>query len=97
MKTNIEISIRIASIFIVAIFFSLIGDYLHGFLGDWHCDGAIEDATGNVIGCQESYRHSPTWHWGYRHFLLCAMGISIFIYQIITALSFIFKKHNVEI
>ena len=73
--------------FVCAILFSVIPEYLPVF-GDWECTG-----SGNYIHvsfsshyerCNYASRnyHDACTHWGYRHWLLCLMGISLFILQL---------------
>ena len=90
--------LRIVALFTIAIFISFIPDYLHDFFGDWLCEGAkhgklIPETDANwshyeLIGCYYAGGiHNPTWHYGYRHWLFLAMGVSIFIIQLIDIIS----------
>ena len=85
-----KISINIIAVFIIAIIISLIPDYNHDFFGDWHCIGRDHvigscdnsQYTGCVYGISDYEAHIPTWHWGYRHWLLFFMGLFLFVVQI---------------
>lgn len=86
---RIKITTQIAALFIIAIAFSFIGDNLHEFLGDWKCGGYYEgyDKLGvkiiNSSCLYDMHDHNSTWHWGWRHWLLMMMGVSLFITQAI--------------
>lgn len=57
-------------------FVSFIPDYLHGFFGDEYCKVPNHWYAGGM-------HDTPTWHWGYRHWLFIIMGIALFIVQVI--------------
>jgi hypothetical protein len=60
---------------------SFIPEQFREFFGDWKCDGmfghtenaqwVIEKGSCWAIG---NIEHNPTWHWGFRHWLLMATG-----------------------
>lgn len=86
-----ELSLRIILIFVTAILASFIPDNFPSFFGDWHCvTGSglyIYKGSTNIEGhfqyCSLYGSHLPTWHFGYRHYLWCIMGIVLFIIQIV--------------
>ena len=91
----LKISIQIALIFTVMIFTSFIGDYLHKFLDDTYCTGWNRNViTGALEECRGEFtsHKSPTWHWGYRHWLLFLMGASLFITQVVRIVNLIEKE-----
>lgn len=106
MNKSTRISIRIIALFTVAILVSFIPEYLHTFFGDWYCVGSgtreLIPATQTTyehyefIGGCDYYdtKHNPTWHWGYRHWLLICMGIGLAIVQIVNIINVIDKKES---
>ncbi len=93
MKLNYyhKLSLNVMALFLIVIFASLIPDSNHEFFGDWVCKGnkTIIDKSGFygylTIGCDygpDPKNHSPTIHWGYRHWLWLCMGLSLFVIQI---------------
>lgn len=95
LKKLTLVSFRIILVFLAGIIISLIGDYLHNFLGDWKCQGSIgiiKDSW-RFIGCNYGDGfHNSEWHWGWRHWLLFAMGFCLFIIQAFDIILFINKK-----
>ncbi len=99
MDKSIKISSRIVLIFVCAMVFSVIPEYFPVF-GDWVCEGSGEkiytngSIYGNYEGCTfgEDYFHKPETHWGYRHWLFCMMGLSLFITQVVFLIGFIDKE-----
>ena len=64
---------------------SFLSDGLHGFLGDILCSGTYRDTNGYLVGCKFKTMdtvHGPTWHWGWRHWLLILFGIAFCIINI---------------
>lgn len=82
-------------VFVAAITVSLIGDCLHGILGDWKCKGSglkinwNQYQFCNFAACDA---HEPTWHWGWRHWLFMMMGVCLFFIQAVDIVHFIDKK-----
>lgn len=95
---KLKISIKIILLFVVAIATSFATDLLHNYLGDWFCEGATrvykskEDWYGSIKGCDVNGEHNPTWHWGYRHWLVFLMGCSLAIVQIVDIVNILIKK-----
>ena len=78
--------------FLILIGFSFISDYLHTFLGDWYCNGGKAEYDGHIWHYSCLYlngTHEPTWHYGFRHWVLIAMGFTFFIWNIL-----LIKKHK---
>lgn len=98
MKTslNFKISLRIILMFAIAITMSFIADKFHYELGDWFCSGNSDKIINKCLERGEftSAYHNPTWHWGYRHFLLWWMGFFLFITQIVFCIKLIVNTHN---
>jgi len=91
-----KISIRVIAVFLVAITMSAITDNLHEYLGDWFCAGRATDNAGLCVyydGGTHNSAHDPTWHWGYRHWLVLFMGVSLAVIQIVNIV-FIIEESN---
>jgi len=84
MKKSQIISLKVILLFIVAIFSTFIGDYLHSFFGDNFCNIPHHLYGGD-------YHDNPTWHWGYRHWLYSAMCIVLFLIQAIDIINYIIE------
>ena len=84
MKNTHKLSLKIISLFTIAILSTFVGDYLHSFLGDWQCLGSgyinnkFHYERCNYAG---SLFHDPRWHWGYRHWLYFSMCLCLFVIQ----------------
>lgn len=73
-----KLSLRIFLLFVIIILGSFIPETFHEFFGDWHCQGRE-----NRVGClYELATHEPTWHYGFRHWVWCAMGAILFFINI---------------
>jgi hypothetical protein len=97
------ICLRIIALFMMAILFSFIPEYLHEFFGDWQCEGSIpwkfQPDTSNSYsyvlykGCMYGGQHHlKTIHWGYRHWLFFTMGVILFIIQLVDIINYRVKK-----
>jgi hypothetical protein len=101
----INISIRIIIIFISAMLYSFVPDFLHEFFDDTYCkngSGLWVFSTNNVSGhyqfCNYSTSHeADTWHWGYRHWLFMCMGICLSVVQVLSLIFYIEKKIKMNI
>lgn len=85
MKTQI----RIIAIFSILILASLVADQFHSFLGDTYCQGrhynALLGPYGSYTGCDYvGYEHSATWHYGYKHWVLIFMSLTLFVYNVVS-------------
>lgn len=87
---NLILSFKVVILFMVAMVFSLIGENLHTFFGDWYCGGSGElvqtkytDYLHNENCNYINSRHEATWHWGYRHYLFVVMGFTLFVLQVV--------------
>ena len=90
---------KILCLFGFAMFFSIAGEYLTIFFGDWTCIGSGDLIKGlnynyHFENCNYNGYHKPTLHWGYRHYLFTLMGITFFIMQITNIISHIDDKNN---
>jgi hypothetical protein len=100
MNKNLKISIRIITLFTIAMFMSFIPELAPNFFGDWHCQGRIIAST-NIhgypvySGCdmfEGCGVHNPEWHFGYRHYLFFFMGFCLTIVQVVKIISIIGKE-----
>lgn len=57
---------------------SFVPEHFRDFFGDWYCDNSK-----NFCQYGLEVRHASTWHWGFRHFVWCAMGLTLFIYNVV--------------
>ena len=67
------------------------------FFGDWTCHGSvkIDTPTETIIkGCQIGGFHSPSSHWGYRHWLFFFMGLVLFVIQVANIIQSEIKKKS---
>lgn len=81
-----KLTIQIVMLFGIIILASFIPDNFHEFFGDWHCEGGYTDyVNGNYVnhGCQYTNDHEATWHYGFRHWIWAAMGVVLFIVNIV--------------
>lgn len=101
MKKHTIIMARIILLFMLAMVTTFIPEQLPEFFGDFQCQGGHYeyDAHGVsvLVGCKYHINngysaHSPTTHWGYRHWLFFAMGLVLFIYNGILIVSAMDKK-----
>lgn len=86
IKKSQVISLKVILLFSIAILSTFIGDYLHEFFDDYHCDGSgnrVELGIYEKCNYGEYGIHGPTWHWGYRHWLYLCMCIVLFIIQVV--------------
>lgn len=88
MNYYTKLSLKIIALFAVAMLMSFVPDYFHDFFGDWTCEGRYftgKEYHGYILyeGCQYSGvgEHGPSIHWGWRHWLWFAMGVSLFVIQ----------------
>ncbi len=72
----LKLSIQISIVFIFLILGSFITDQFHSFLGD-----TLKDSLGFTSHGLE--KKGEYWDWGWRHQLLCCMGVCLFIVQAI--------------
>ena len=93
---KINKQIKIVLMFSLLLATSFLGDFLHGFLGDWYCNGGTSeyyDNKNHYSGCMYlSYTHEATCHYGFRHWVLIIMGLFLFFYNFY--LIFIRNKEN---
>lgn len=96
MKTQFKLGLIFLSIFAVSF---LPQQFPHVF-GDWKCQGSGErivdgkgwDATYHYSKCQMFSYHNSKWHWGFRHYLLLAMGITFTAINVIKIINDESKK-----
>ena len=70
---------------------SFIPDNYHSLFGDWLCQGSgIPIKTDYFYGnyferCNYSNCgiHAPTWHWGFRHYVWMALGLTFLMINIV--------------
>lgn len=91
---TITVSRRIISVFICAIFIASVPELFPSFFGDWKCDGRYYFGDKQIGTCQAFGYHNPTWHWGYKHYLLFFMGLFLFIVQVVDVINVIKQKES---
>jgi hypothetical protein len=89
LKTQL-ISVRIITIFMLAISSTFITELLPGFFGDYPCD---------IINLRHPAGFYPTeyaihTHWGYRHWLYFMMCFCLFIVQAVDLIKYINKEEE---
>ena len=97
MKTQFKLGLIFLSIFAVSF---LPQQFPHVF--DWKCKGSGEKVYGELkdyghddyfLGCNYTNDfHNSTWHWGFRHYLLLAMGITFTAINVIKIINDESKK-----
>ena len=103
-KINI-LSLRVIVLFGMAMLVSFIPDYFHNFFGDWTCKGsgigkyypADANNYAHTIynGCMYGGdNHLSKTHWGYRHWLFFAMGLTLFIIQTIDIINYNLREND---
>lgn len=99
-NTYTNIQVRIIIIFICAMFYSFIPEFVREFFDDTHCKTGSglwiygSNVAGHFQYCNYS-NHSHEaghWHWGYRHWLFMSMGICLSVVQIISLIVYVDKK-----
>lgn len=74
---------------------SFIPENYHTLFGDWLCQGSGEYIVigewggGHYAKCNQGMSnafsnsfHTPTWHWGFRHYIWVALGLTFLIINI---------------
>lgn len=88
---------RIVLLFGIVMLMSFIPENFRELFGDWQCEGShYNPSDRSHIGCvyiSQYESHSPTWHWGFRHWIWMLMGVALFIYNTILIIIKI-DKHN---
>lgn len=80
--------LRLVAIFAIVMLFSFIPETFPDFFGDWVCEGSklirVNDIY-TVEGCTYGGygSHNPSTHWGFRHWVWTACGVSLFIWNVI--------------
>ena len=70
--------LKIISLFGIVILMSFIPENFRDFFGDWYCEN-----SDNLCKYDASAHHAATWHWGFRHYIWCLMGLTLFIYNVV--------------
>jgi len=78
---KVKINLKIVALFTVAMLFSLIPELSPTFFGDELCNGNITKEFCSSGWSKLQNAHTPEMHWGYRHWLFFAMGLSLFVLQ----------------
>ena len=85
---------RLALLFLTVMAMSFIPENFPALFGDWLCEGRhlVND---EFIGCTHlpglHSSHNPMIHWGFRHYIWFAMGLSLFIYNLVLIINLIDK------
>ena len=66
--------LRIVILFVTVMLMSFIPENFREAFGDEYCKIQHHIYGGN-------FHDYPEWHWGFRHFAWCGMGITLFIYN----------------
>lgn len=86
---------RVTLAFAIVLFASFIPELNPEFFGDWICNGATMKETilhnGNYLiqyqGCNYGTgfhgAHSPMFHYGFRHWMWIACGLTLFVWNIV--------------
>jgi len=66
---------------------SFLPENYHSFFGDWKCQGSgnIVEGHWHYEKCNygHSSKHEPTWHWGWRHYILILFGFAFSVINIV--------------
>ena len=92
-KLTLKVSFRIIAIFGIAFIMSFIPDLTPNTFGDWLCEG-YGSYNDNVKHCMVRGYHDAQYHWGYRHWVWFAMGLSLFIVQVVDIINLIDKDNE---
>jgi hypothetical protein len=84
--------LKILAVFAVMFTASFIPESNHQLFGDWRCKGNTIESSGDdtvIIGCKyEGYNeHGSTWHWGTRHWIWLAAGLTFSIWTVVDVIS----------
>lgn len=69
-----KIMLRIVLLFVTVMLMSFIPENFRDLFGDVYCKIPHHLYAGD-------WHDYPVWHWGFRHFAWCGMGITLFIYN----------------
>lgn len=78
---KVKINLKIVALFTVAILFSFIPELDPNFFGDELCNGNTTKEFCSGGWSKYQHPHTSEIHWGYRHWLFFAMGLSLFVLQ----------------
>jgi hypothetical protein len=83
------IKLRVIIIFAIVILLSFIPETFPDFFGDWECQGSkiigVNEGFYQTQGCSYGgdLEHSPTTHWGFRHWMWTLCGVTLFIWNVV--------------
>ena len=95
MNPFLKISLNIVAVFAILMLASFLPDYLRDFFGDEYCSGWIVNPNTKEMEMFWHYgseHKTPTYHWGYRHWLWSAMGLFLFVFQVVRVAMIIDKS-----
>jgi hypothetical protein len=84
-----KLKLRLVAIFAIVILFSFIPETFPDFFGDWVCQGGkiigVKKGYYEIQGCSygEALEHSPTTHWGFRHWMWTLCGVTLFVWNVV--------------
>lgn len=81
--------------FLIVFLMSFIPELNHDLFGDWFCQGATIDTemlkNGHYVthGCQYGLDgiHEPMLHYGFRHWVWIACGLTLFVWNIVEVIN----------
>ena len=71
-----KIMLRIVILFVTVMLMSFVPENFRDLFGDEYCKIPHHFHAGD-------YHEYPEWHWGFRHFAWCGMGMTLFIYNVV--------------
>ena len=80
---TLKMTIKIILLFLIPFAFSFIAENFRWLMGDWFCNGRYSDWSEHENCTYDTLIHMPTWHWGFRHFVIIAMGLTLFIVGVV--------------
>ena len=85
---RINPKVRVLLMFLIIGAVSFIPETWPEFFGDWRCSGGAyirKDEHFVQEGCHYMgiSDHGPTWHWGFRHWLLLIAGLTFTIWNVV--------------
>lgn len=101
MKTQLKLGLIFLTIFAISFL-----PQKFPYIFDWKCNGSGERVYGEqkeyysddyFTGCNyTSDFHHSTWHWGFRHYILLAMGLTFTAINVFKIIDDAQKKYNNE-
>lgn len=77
--------LRIFLAFAIIFFTSFLPEFFPSFFGDWDCQGGYWNGS-MYMGCRIGGSHTSAHHYGFRHWILIAFGVVMFIANIVSVI-----------